>query len=95
MTAEESLPLASVYLVFTDTWAHHDFPIVFSCATSCLSALYFLGEMNPAVWLALVFLSLWDLASTGFLIGFSVFCTDYGQYRFSNILRISRVLVFL
>ena len=49
----------------------------------------------PAVWLALVFLSLWDLASTGFLIGFSVFCTDYGQYWFSNILRISRVLVFL
>ena len=41
------------------------------------------------------FLSLWDLASTGFLIGFSVFCTDYGQYWFSNFLRISRVLVFL
>ena len=41
------------------------------------------------------FLSLWDLANTGFLFGFFVFCTDYSQYWFSNILRISRVLVFL
>ena len=35
-------------------------------------------------WPVLLFLSIWDLASTGFLIGFSVFCTDYGQYWFSK-----------
>jgi len=49
----------------------------------------------PRILASTGFLSLWDLASTGFLIGFSVFCTDYGQYWFSNILRIFGVLVFL
>ena len=32
----------------------------------------------PRILASTGFLSLWDLASTGFLIGFSVFCTDYG-----------------
>ena len=55
------------------------------CATSCLSALYFREEVHtnnplPCCLAGADFLSLGDLASTGFLIGFSVVCTDYGEY---------------
>ena len=55
----------------------------------------FLGPLGlckifpPRIPASTGFLSLWDLASTGFLIGFSVFCTDYGEYWFSSFLRIS------
>ena len=65
------------------------------CETSCLSTLYFLEEMHinsrrrpdannplPRCLTRAGFLSLWDLASTGFVIGFSVFRTGMASTGF-------------